>query len=71
MSTSHEINRATVALLKRSVNPATGRGFNYKEIGAILKMTAQGAHLYAGSMKGKCPGCLRKLHKLKNNKKTK
>ena len=71
MSTSHEINRTTVALLKRTINPATGKAFNYREIGEILNMSAQGAHFYAGNISGRCPECLRKLKKLKNNKKTK
>lgn len=71
MNAKHEINRTTVALLKRTINPATGRAFTYGEIGEILKMSAQGAHFYAGNIAGRCPECLRKLQKLKNNKKTK
>ena len=65
--TSHETNRATVALLKRTINPATGKGFSYREIGKLLGMTGQAAYFYAGKISGRCPECLRKLHKLKNH----
>ena len=68
MATGHAINRATVLLLKQSINPETGKGFTYSEIGKLLNMSGQAAHFYSGSVTGTCPTCLRKLHKLKTKK---
>lgn len=47
--------------LKSRVNPATGQGFEYAEIGALLGISKQAAQQHIGDKKHQCPKCLRRL----------
>lgn len=47
--------------LKSRVNPATGEGWEYAEIGALLGITKQAAAQHIRHKRHECSRCLRKL----------
>ena len=49
--------------LKSRINPATGNGWEYAEIGAFLGITKQGAIQHVHNKKGQCVKCLRPLRR--------
>jgi DNA-directed RNA polymerase specialized sigma24 family protein len=49
--------------LKSRVNPATGAGYEYSEIGALLGITKQAAQQHVHDKKHQCPKCLRRLRR--------
>ena len=65
MSESSEKTLGLILGLKRSINPATGRGFRYEEIGQLLGISKQAVNQRVHDTAGLCPTCLRKLKKIK------
>ena len=51
--------------LKRAVNPKTGLGYTYRDIGGILGVSKQAVSQQVKSTTGLCCGCLRKLDRVK------
>lgn len=47
--------------LKSRVNPATGEGWEYADIGALLGVTKQAAQQHIHDKRHQCPKCLRRL----------
>lgn len=50
-----------VIALKKTINPATGKLWTYRQIGVALGFTGQAAFYYVENIKGICPECLRKI----------
>jgi len=51
--------------LKRAINPKTGVGFTYSDIGRVLGVSKQAVSQQVKSTTGLCCGCLRKLDRVK------
>lgn len=49
--------------LKSRINPATGQGYEYAEIGSLLGITKQGTIQHIHNKKGLCVKCLRPLRR--------
>lgn len=61
----HDATKSKILRLKRTRNPKTGKSHTWDEIGVIMGIKKQSAFYYIKDMKNVCPGCLRKLRKLK------
>ncbi len=64
MSTTEKLIRQ----LKRSINPTTGRGYEYGDIAKVLNMTRQGLYWHITKQDHDCPKCLRRLKKTQTKK---
>ena len=65
---SMSVTEKLIRQLKRSVNPDTGKGFEYDAIGALLGMTKQGVRWHVTQHPHDCAKCLRPLQKPKTKK---
>lgn len=54
-----------IQTLKRSINPKTGQGFTYRDIGGILGVSKQAVSQQIKRDDSLCCGCLRPLRKIK------
>lgn len=54
-----------IHVLKKSVNPNTGEGWTYEEIGQLIGVSKQAVNQQIKTTKGLCCGCLRPLKKMR------
>ncbi len=64
------VTEKLIRTLKRSINPATGRGYEYAEIGKAMGMTKEGVWYHVQKDARDCPKCLRRLQRIKKQKTT-
>ncbi len=69
---THEmsVTEKLIRQLKRSINPATGRGYEYAEIGQAIGLTKEGVWYHVQKDTKDCPKCLRRLKRIKKQKTT-
>ncbi len=65
MQQEMSVTEKLIRTLKRSINPATGRGYKYDEIGEALGMSKEGVWYHVQRDIKDCPQCLRRLKRIK------
>lgn len=67
MQQEMSVTEKLIRTLKRSINPATGRGYEYAEIGKAMGMTKEGVWYHVQKHDGDCTKCLRRLKRIKKS----